>query len=205
MGNKGLTILSKVYFLLAGLTFLFLPIMTFLLAFSLIRFFKPNPHNSQSVDYYMFGIFAIIVAGMMLGLALAIMQLKTWRFLANKQRWKFCITTAGLSCLLFPLGTVVGLYTISSLRRQEIRDIFATATTTDVNATKLFPMTAKSWNSFSRVTMVVSAILVATGVGFTINTMVFIQKSVPATGTIVKFIENHTEKGGLTYAPVFTF
>lgn len=205
MGTKGLTVLSKAYFLLAGLTFLSLPIMTFLLAFPIIRFLKPNPDHSQSIGIFMFGIFAIMAVGMLLGFALAIMQLKTWRLLANRQRWKFCITTAGLSCLFIPLGTMVGLYTISYLRRQEIRDIFNSATTTDANATRIIPMTAQGWNGFSKVMMGVSAILFVIGGGFAINTALFLRQSVPATGTIVRLIENHAEKGGVTYAPVFTF
>ncbi len=46
-------------------------------------------------------------------------------FLEQRRHYLFCMTVAGLLCLLVPLGTVLGVFTIIVLSRTSVNDAFA--------------------------------------------------------------------------------
>ena len=56
--------------------------------------------------------------------ALALVILVSGRNLCHRQRYKFCLIVAGISCLLIPYGTVLGVLTIMTLMRPSVKQIF---------------------------------------------------------------------------------
>ena len=56
--------------------------------------------------------------------ALALVILASGRNLCHRQRYKFCLIVAGISCLLIPYGTVLGVFTIMTLMRPSVKQIF---------------------------------------------------------------------------------
>ena len=54
-------------------------------------------------------LFCIILAGQSLG---------------RYENYKYCLIVAVLECLIFPLGTVLGVLTIVVLRRESVKELF---------------------------------------------------------------------------------
>lgn len=46
-------------------------------------------------------------------------------FISNRRNYTFCLVVAGVECLFMPIGTALGVFTIYSLLRDEIRLQFA--------------------------------------------------------------------------------
>ena len=67
-------------------------------------------------------VFAAIVILMFWTLAFVI--LLSGRSLRLRQRYTFCLIVGGISCLLIPYGTVLGVFTIMTLMRPSVKQIF---------------------------------------------------------------------------------
>ena len=66
------------------------------------------------------------VAATLVGLALAGAALAAGRFIARRVRRTFCLAIAAVECLVFPIGTVLGVATLIVLARPTVRSMFAT-------------------------------------------------------------------------------
>ena len=64
-------------------------------------------------------IFVLLVVG-----ANGLLLFFTGRFLAQHRRRTFCLVVAALSCLSFPLGTALGVFTIIVLSRPSVKALF---------------------------------------------------------------------------------
>jgi hypothetical protein len=73
------------------------------------------------------GLFFIMMSltFIILGWALAICLIISGRYLALKERYKFCFAIACISCVLIPYGTVLGVFTIIVLMRPSVKELFA--------------------------------------------------------------------------------
>lgn len=70
-----------------------------------------------------FGIFFIVMGGIILlgGWTLAICTLIAGRALAKQRRRTFAIVIAAINCMMVPLGTVLGVFTLVVLLRESVR------------------------------------------------------------------------------------
>jgi hypothetical protein len=68
----------------------------------------------------------IIIGGtvILFGETLAICTLLAGRYLSTRQAWLFCVIVAGMSCLNMPFGTVLGVFTILTLVKPEVKALF---------------------------------------------------------------------------------
>lgn len=75
------------------------------------------------------GLFFALFAGLAiaLSLAFALCLALAGRFLRRQRRYTFCLIVAGLSCLLVPFGTALGVLTIVVLVRDSVRERFGLA------------------------------------------------------------------------------
>jgi hypothetical protein len=73
------------------------------------------------VGALVFGLGAIIF---LLVVAISLLNFFTGRFLARRQRYTFCFVVAVLTCLSFPLGTALGIFTIIVLQRPSVKAKF---------------------------------------------------------------------------------
>lgn len=81
----------------------------------------PNPPPEAFVEmltwfYVVFGV--ILLLGLVLNLLVAIS-------LRQRRRWMLCAVVSGLNCLQIPIGTALGVFTLVTLNRDEVRRSFA--------------------------------------------------------------------------------
>ena len=80
----------------------------------------PPPPPELGWVFILMGSFFIIM-----GWTLAILLLIAAGRLRKKRGWMFCFVVACLSCLLMPMGTVLGVFTILVLSRETVKAAFA--------------------------------------------------------------------------------
>jgi len=71
------------------------------------------------VLFFFLGIIILLLL-----VANSLLNIFTGRFLARRQRYTFCFVVAVLSCLSFPLGTALGIFTIIVLQRPSVKAKF---------------------------------------------------------------------------------
>jgi len=72
------------------------------------------------------GVFFIVIAALMiiLGYTYAICMFVAAHRLAARSGYTFCLVMAALSCMFFPFGTALGVFTIIVLSRPSVRELF---------------------------------------------------------------------------------
>jgi hypothetical protein len=71
------------------------------------------------------GLFVLIgLFGIALGLGSAALLYFAGRFLRERRHYTFCFVIAVLTCLAFPLGTVLGIFTLIVLSRPGVKASF---------------------------------------------------------------------------------
>ncbi len=68
----------------------------------------------------------VFVAG---GLGMAAFVIHAGRCVARRRRYLLCLIVAGLLCLFAPLGTVLGVFTLVTLLRPQVKAAFDAAGT----------------------------------------------------------------------------
>jgi hypothetical protein len=58
------------------------------------------------------------------GWTLAVLMIAAGRCIAKRRRHTFCVIVAGLSCLLMPFGTVLGVFTLIVLMKPQVKALF---------------------------------------------------------------------------------
>lgn len=58
------------------------------------------------------------------GLAFTVCMVVAGRSLQSRRRYVFCLVMAGMECLLMPFGTVLGVFTLITLTKDDIRALF---------------------------------------------------------------------------------
>jgi succinate dehydrogenase/fumarate reductase cytochrome b subunit len=58
------------------------------------------------------------------GTALSICILLSAKYIAKRKRYRFSFIVACLTCLLFPLGTVLGVFTIITLSKPSVKEMY---------------------------------------------------------------------------------
>lgn len=121
-----LRLLSIFHYVLAGLSALFALLPLAYVGFGAAMVFGAfeggqGPPPPRAMGWLFIGIGAVfILAGATYVALLAI----AGRFLARRRHWTFCIVVAALSCTFFPLGTVLGVFTIIVLTQDEVKREF---------------------------------------------------------------------------------
>ncbi len=124
-------LLAIFHYVLGGLTLLFslLPALYIAMGLAMVggafgrdRSGDPPPE--------VFGWFFAAIGGALLlfVLGFAALLFVTGRFLQRERHWTFCIVIAALACAFFPFGTVLGVFTILVLSKDEVRAAFAAPT-----------------------------------------------------------------------------
>jgi hypothetical protein len=79
----------------------------------------------QPPAWFFAGFFTIMVAALVFALVLAVMSLVAGKQLSSRRGYHFCLVVAGLTCLSFPFGTALGVFTFMVLMRPSVRPLFA--------------------------------------------------------------------------------
>ncbi len=123
-----LKLLAIFHYILAGLTALFASfpllhvVMGFLIATGKMGQGSREGHVPDEVVGWFFVAFgcAFVAAGW----TLAGLMFAAGRAISKRRRHTFCLVVAGLSCLIMPFGTVLGVFTIIVLIRPQVKALF---------------------------------------------------------------------------------
>lgn len=122
-------LLSIFHYILAALMALvaMVPVIHLLMGFFLIfgaHHFPVKPGETPPPAFV--GWIVVAFAGIFItaGLTLATLVFFAGRNLARKRHHQFCFVIACLICLFVPLGTVLGVFTIITLNRDSVKQLF---------------------------------------------------------------------------------
>ncbi len=83
-----------------------------------------TPMNLIAVFGLVFGFLVVPISVLVLGGLLVFNITKLGYFLLKKQGYSFCIKMVGISILLIPIGTLLGILTHSVLTRSSVKELF---------------------------------------------------------------------------------
>ena len=86
----------------------------------------PGRHGGAPLDLEALGTIFIVVGilAMIIAWAKAVLLLVSARSMSARKRHTLCIVTAALTCISFPLGTALGVFTLIVLLRPSVRALF---------------------------------------------------------------------------------
>jgi len=125
-----LKILSIVYYIFGTFTVIFSCVF---ISFIVLGFFALTaPENFANIQTQgetppvWFGWIFIVTGALALisGWLWGAFQILTGRFLVRRKRFVFCVITAAISCLIMPVGTALGVFTLFVLMRPTVKKIF---------------------------------------------------------------------------------
>jgi hypothetical protein len=125
-----LQILGLFHYVVAGLTFLFGLFPIFHLAIGLGMFFAPGEFFGEAppseFPFRLFGLFfTLIPATMMAGaFAMSGALVVAGRRLRAHTHHMFCQVVGAVSCVFFPFGTVLGVFSLLVLQRPGVKMVF---------------------------------------------------------------------------------
>ena len=122
--EEHLRLLSIFHYVVGGLTALCACIPIIHLAIGLAMFFGVFPDDDDATPFI--GLFIVVIAGcfILAGWSLAICLILAGGYLKNRKHYTFCLVIAGISCMLMPFGTVLGVFTIIVLMRPSVKEMF---------------------------------------------------------------------------------
>jgi len=124
--EQHLHLLSIFHFVVAGITFLFamFPILHLAIGVAILSGAIPTSDGDGIPRF--FGWFFVVFATtwIVCGLTLATLIALGGRALQRRRHYTFCLVVAGLSCLMMPIGTVLGVFTILVLMRESVKPLF---------------------------------------------------------------------------------
>jgi hypothetical protein len=127
--EEHLRLLSIFHYVVAGLVALFSLFPIFHLIFGLFIVFAPGKvggKEDEAAAAALFGWAFVLFAAALIavGLAFAACVFAAGRFLAKRKHYLFCLAMAGVECMFMPLGTVLGVFTIITLVREPVKQLF---------------------------------------------------------------------------------
>jgi hypothetical protein len=116
-------VLGALYGLFNLLIFVFIGLMVWMPAYTRA---VPRRGSPELPPQMFMGIMATFLAFTLLwSLALVACIFLTGRYLAKRKHYVFCFVVAALNCMWFPVGTVVGVFTIIVLSRPSVKAVFS--------------------------------------------------------------------------------
>jgi len=131
--KEHLKLLSIFHYIMAGLTALFslIPIFHVVMGIGMMEgtMFGSVPaevNGEMTEDFKWMGTMFVVVGGaaIILGETFAILLFIAAKKLANYRSRLFCQVIAGISCLSFPFGTALGIFSLITLTKPETGDLF---------------------------------------------------------------------------------
>lgn len=129
--NNHLNILSTFHYVFAGISGLSacFPIFHLIMGLSMLfgNYFPDDLGAEMPFPFEMFGLMftiipaAIIFIGWVFAIALAI----SGYFLSQRRHYLFCLIMAGISCVFMPFGTILGVFTIVVLMKEDVKELFS--------------------------------------------------------------------------------
>jgi hypothetical protein len=122
--EEHLRLLSIFHYVVGGITALFacFPFLHLAMGIALVNGAFPVRPGEQGPPPF-FGWLLIGIASALIALGWTF----AGRFLARRAHYTYCFVVAAIECLLMPLGTVLGVFTIIVLSRESVKALFQPA------------------------------------------------------------------------------
>jgi hypothetical protein len=122
--EKNLDLLANLHLVLGILTALMacIPIIYLGIGIAIFVGAASGGEAAPRVVGLVFIILALVI--ILAGWAMAVLIIIAGRKLKKRESFNFCITIAFLECLIMPLGTVLGIFTILNLNKDTTKEIF---------------------------------------------------------------------------------
>jgi len=123
-----LKLLSIFHYIVGGIAGLFacFPIIHFVVGIGIL--ISSFTSSSQGAPPVFIGLLFTLIAGgiILFGWAFAICIILAGRFISQRKNHMFCMVMAGIECIFTPFGTVLGVFTIITLIRPSVKELFQT-------------------------------------------------------------------------------
>ncbi|AEQ95635.1 hypothetical protein ACQR5V_00615 [Xanthomonas oryzae pv. oryzicola] len=125
-----LKLLSMFHYVLGGFTGLFslMPLIHLFMGLAIVTARLPMKDSTGQTapDMQLFGWIFVIIATMLIlgGLTMAGLMAYAGRCIAQRRRHLLCLIVAGISCSFMPFGTVLGVFTLVTLLRPQVKALF---------------------------------------------------------------------------------
>lgn len=119
-----LNLLSIFHYVVAGMTAVFslFPVIHLAVGIAMISGFFGGEDSEEVLFGWLF--VAVGVVMMVIGFGVAGLIAFAGRAIRQRRNHMFCVVVAAVSCLMFPFGTVLGIFTIVILSRDSVKRLF---------------------------------------------------------------------------------
>jgi succinate dehydrogenase/fumarate reductase cytochrome b subunit len=127
--SEHLRLLSIFHYIVGGLAvlFSFFPLLYTAMG-SFFIYSQPHiaykPGQEPPPDFIGWLVVGMGLLFFLIGLTVSICIIRTGRALAKRQRYWFAFIVACIECTFMPFGTVLGVFTISVLSRESVKQLF---------------------------------------------------------------------------------
>ncbi len=139
--EQHLQLLSAFHWVVAGFTALISLFPLIHLAVGIGIMLSPPKGNGDPNFSWLVGLVFVAFASVWIlaGLGFTACQVLAGRYLRQRRRYLFCLVVAGISCMEFPFGTALGVFTIIVLTRPTVKQIFERELNGDQSTTLAAP------------------------------------------------------------------
>ena len=126
-----LRLLAIFHYIVAGIACMISFIPTIHLAIGIAMVSGIFKNNREPFPFEFMGWFFIVIASLVIlcGLAFSICLFIAGRFLHKNTHYTYCLVMAAASCIFMPFGTVLGVFTIITLVKGNVKEMFQGAGT----------------------------------------------------------------------------
>ena len=131
--QQHLRLLSIFHYVLAGITALYACTAFIYLAIGIgvLTGGFGTEADTQELDSIFGWMFVGVAAvALILGWALAVCMVLAGRYMSARRKYLFCMVVACVECLMTPLGTILGVFTIVVLQRESVKGLFGDGSNT---------------------------------------------------------------------------
>lgn len=126
--KEQLRLLAIFHYVVAGIMALasLFPIIHLAVGIGIIAAANGAAEGDANAPPMWFGVIFVVMASLFIvsGLALASVVAMAGRMLTQHRRHTFCLVIAGIACMFFPFGTVLGVFTLIVLCKPEAKALF---------------------------------------------------------------------------------
>lgn len=122
-----LKLLETFHYVVAGITVLAgcLPVIHLSIGILMLVIPDTPRDRSEEIPRVIGWFFVVIASVVILGFwTVAFVIFLGGRSLRRRHRYMFCMVVAGISCMLMPFGTALGVFTILVLNRPSVKQVF---------------------------------------------------------------------------------
>ncbi|MDW7738945.1 MAG: hypothetical protein SCJ97_02655 [Bacillota bacterium] len=122
---RNLDLLGTLHFVLGALTaaFSFFPLIHFFIGIAILAGGFNGGDQAPRVVGLIFVLLSLFI--IILGLAMAVLIIISGVRLRQRRAYNFCLIISFIQCLIVPLGTVLGIFTIITLSKDSVKELFS--------------------------------------------------------------------------------